>query len=503
MQNLKRWLDQRLGLNEPAARIVLRPAIEPSVPVPPSSVRPVTTAKPKKTRSLLRRLFGGLALLLALIWVLILVVSILSMPTARKQRMEERLQGDALQILAWSAPLLDQPEKLRHTAQMVAAARMETFRRMKLRIPMQTVELRHQGKLIFKTAEPDAKTLAANAPQFVEAWASHTSTDAGTGLQITLREEVLGAWMLSFDSLGFYFALPLLLSLPILFLPAWLVIALGLRPLKQVGRDIEARSDNDLSPLPPTRYRELSPIVNAVNHLMQRLADRLEREQEFLTDAAHELKTPLAVIQLNSETLLHTRDPQRRSEASVGLQTGLQRATHTVHQLLALARTDNDAQSSTWQSLDLVALLRDRMALIAQIALPRSIDIALQSPESGTIQAHRESLAALIDNLLSNAVKYSPDGGRVEVVLLAIDTGWQLRVIDEGPGIAPELRDKVFERFYRVADQAQTGSGLGLAIVQQAAQRHAAKVRLEGGWQGLGLCVVVELPAAPQQGTSR
>ena len=143
------------------------------------------------------------------------------------------------------------------------------------------------------------------------------------------------------------------------------------------------------------------------------------------------------------------------------------------------------------QPLDLVQLVCDRLALAGQLAAARHIEIELQAPDLCAMCLHRESMAALIDNVVGNAVKYSPEGGRVAVAIDANGGLITLTVRDEGPGIAPALQQKVFERFYRLPDQDQPGSGLGLAIAERAAIRNRGSIMLANRDDGPGLCVHV------------
>ena len=177
----------------------------------------------------------------------------------------------------------------------------------------------------------------------------------------------------------------------------------------------------------------------------------------------------------------------------------MSRATHTVHQLLALerARHDGAADGGPLPALDLAHLLRERLAQAAPLAMQRNVELELETPHSCVLPLHRESIVALLDNVVGNAIKYSPDGGSVRVSLTeAAGAPPVLAVVDEGPGIAPALRAKVFERFYRVPGQLQAGSGLGLAIAERAALRNGAGIELHDGDHGRGLRVRVRFGAA-------
>ncbi|MCZ8074318.1 MAG: ATP-binding protein, partial [Paucibacter sp.] len=230
--------------------------------------------------------------------------------------------------------------------------------------------------------------------------------------------------------------------------------------------------------------------------LMARLQQRLEREREFLLDAAHELKTPLAVVKLSAEALDSGQDAERRAASAQRLHQGVDRATHTVHQLLALARSGADALDMAQREHELVALVSDRVVLASPMALSRNVELELQAPEECWLSANRESLGALIDNLVDNAIKYSPNGGHVLVRISDTPEAVLLEVLDQGPGIPAELQAKVFERFYRIPGQEQHGSGLGLAIVERAAAQHGARVQLSPGLEGRGLGVAVRFPRA-------
>jgi two-component system sensor histidine kinase QseC len=227
---------------------------------------------------------------------------------------------------------------------------------------------------------------------------------------------------------------------------------------------------------------------------MARLQQRLDREHEFLADAAHELKTPLAVIQLGAEELEQAHGP-RRDAARERLRLGVQRATHTVHQLLALARSGADTLDLSKARHDLVDLVRERIALASGLAVKRRIELELVAPEQIDLWLNRESLCSLVDNLVDNAIKYSPAGGQVVVTLAEAGDTVVMTVSDQGPGIPPELRERVFERFVRLAGDAEChGSGLGLTIVERAAAQHGARVELLDGPQGRGLAVRVSFP---------
>lgn len=339
------------------------------------------------------------------------------------------------------------------------------------------------------------------SPGQPEGWVGHVLHDPASGLTVVRHQLCETDWMFTSQGAG-YLLTPLVFSLPFMLLPAWFIVRRGLRPLHEIVRAIEQRSPSELSPLPASSYRELSPLIKAVNRLMTRLSERLAREQEFLTDAAHELKTPLSVIQVNAHLLNVSELAHERQEAREGLALGVARATHTVHQLLALERVLGEQGATPLPVYDFKQLLCDRLALSAPLAMTRGIDIDLRAPHSCSLPLHRESMAAMLDNLIGNAIKYSPDGAPIQLVLDTSEQGAQLRITDQGPGIPAAMHQKVFERFYRAPGQEQDGSGLGLAIAERAAQRNKATIRFAPGPGGRGLMVTVDLKGLPVQHAS-
>jgi signal transduction histidine kinase len=451
-------------------------------------------------RSLFRRLMLGFTAVVLAIWLCNLALDVYETRTAKKRDMQRELRASALRIL-----VLMQTVGQHSTEQIVPLVRkMEKlhyalYTELGWYIPALQTQVWKDGALIYSSDDAGLPpTFAGAGPQgqpLKDGWVVSVESDAASGVTVRMATEVIGEWMLQTASIGYYFA-PLLFSLPFLLLPAWFIIRVGLRPLKTIVGQLEERSATDLTPLAPSPYQELAPLVGSVNTLMERLSERLEREQEFLLDAAHELKTPLSIIQINAESLGNSRTPQRLQEASAGLHQGVLRATHTVHQLLALARSGAERDHAPLHRHDLVELVCDRLALAGQIARTRAVEIELQAPDACALPLHRESMAALLDNLVGNAVKYSPDGGRVSVTLAVAAGLVELSVADQGPGIPAELQRKVFERFYRLPDQDQPGSGLGLAIADRAARRNHGRIQLRNRDEG-GLLVTVVFAGAP------
>ena len=449
-----------------------------------------------KSPSLFKRLLLGFLCVMLTVWLGLVTIFLVQQRHSSNDSETRWMQMDADKLLASVRAMSNLPDAIRDAAEnnerLQNAYYLTTGMEHQYR-----VQVWRSGTPIYTSHDlpltaPVVATDGTVAMPSVAAWNYWIARDPETGLIVRIAQRN-GPEMFSSSILSFYF-LPLIVCFPFLMIPAWFVTRHGLRPLGVIIQQIEARSGSELSALAASPYVELSPLVDSVNKLLYRLSQRLLREKEFLADAAHELKTPLAIIQLNSDALLGAHDATRRQTAHTGLAEGLARATHTVHQLMALARSEADATTDAAQSLDLVELLRDRMIQVVQLALRRGVEIELQAPESCVLNLHRESMASLIDNLLDNAIKYSPQDSRVSVSLKprTDEHGVQLCVGDAGPGIPPALRRKVFERFSRVPGQDQSGSGLGLAIAELAARRNGATIVLETGSYGVGLLARVE-----------
>src|SRR3990167_8449806 len=287
--------------------------------------------------------------------------------------------------------------------------------------------------------------------------------------------------------------LPQLLALPILALLIWLAIGWGLAPLAQMASFIKSRAPDNLAPLLLAPLpRELEPMVAALNRLLQQIAQLLAREQRFLADAAHELRTPLAVLRIHAQNAQQAPDPIDRANALLQLGNGVERATRVVTQLLTLARLEPAAVQLSMGELDFSALLRQELAELTPLALARQQELELQTEgDNFQLLADGPSLGTLLQNLVGNAVQYTPSGGRIRVCLEAKPATLLLRVQDSGPGVSAELREKLFERFFRQG--MGQGAGLVLSIVQRVVELHAGSIDLRDSPFG-GLEVLVTLP---------
>lgn len=436
------------------------------------------------SRSLFWRFFGGFAATMLVIWLGVLWYQavVLQDHFERVQQVETR--GWSRQILASVKGHADHPDRLRSTVMEIMKVREDMYHENGFIRPQWRLQVWRGDTLLFAAADGAGGQGAS--------WRQSVARDAASGLSVRLSQQVVIAWRFALAGTSQQFA-PLLYCFPFLLLPAWLSIRYGLAPVRHIVAQLEGRAAGDLSALPVSAYRELAPLVDAVNSLMTRLAARLSRERDFLVDAAHQLKTPLAVIQVNADLLTMAPDAGSSRAAHAGLSAGVIDAAHVTHQLLALARTGREMKSDAMAMHDLAELLRSRLALAATLAIRRGIELDLSAPERCLMSMCRESMVALIDNLIDNAIKFSFDDGVVEIALdvgnAPLAQGMLLRIRDRGPGIPESLQAQVFERFFRVPGQDVPGSGLGLAIVEHAARQHGATVSLSAARPGL--CVTL------------
>lgn len=282
---------------------------------------------------------------------------------------------------------------------------------------------------------------------------------------------------------------PLLLAFPLLLLPVWLAVYRGLSPLRRLTRELSRRRADDLSSVRVSAvYRELEPVIDELNASFARIGTMRERERRFLADAAHELRTPLAVIGAQIETLGRAQDDRSRAAALARLDSGWRRATRLTHQLLALARLDADVEQAP-ANVDLADVCRDTLAMHAQAAHLRGIELVYVGPDSLVRRCPLAAVESMLDNLIGNAVRHGRADGRVEVGLRdepPLD-GITLWVSDDGPGIPDCERESLFDRFRRGEGAQASGAGLGLAIVRSAARQLDARIDMGPGLEGAGI----------------
>lgn len=294
--------------------------------------------------------------------------------------------------------------------------------------------------------------------------------------------------------------IPLLIALPLLALLVRASVRRGLRPLHDLAdqlavRPVEATEPVGRGDLPD----ELQPVVQALNGLLQRLGKSMEDERAFTTNAAHELRTPLAGAVIHLENAMSEPDPAKAGASLSDARTGLHRLTRLVNQLLDLARWDAGLAHSM-RPVELRHCVEEELADAGAALADKNIEIVWHAPAAPVqVLGWEAGLRTLIRNLLENAIRHSPAEGKVQLVLSSAKGYVVFTIADQGPGIPEHARDQVLQRFRRGPDAASTaGAGIGLSLVARIAQLHRAAIRLMDGENGRGLLVEVRFPS-PQK----
>lgn len=274
----------------------------------------------------------------------------------------------------------------------------------------------------------------------------------------------------------------------------WFGIGRGLMPLWDLHAAVSRRSHRDLSPVQMTDIPdEVRALVDSVNFLMKQLQHALESQNRFIADAAHQLRTPLAGMLAQVELAQHEADPVELQACLTRVASSMERLAHLVNQLLRLAHSQPEAiHNIQFCATDLSRLAQQTTMEMVPAAYQKDIDLGFEGLAGKVmIEGEPQRLKELLFNLIDNAIRYTQHGGKVTVSVTSPDNRARLSVEDNGLGIPPEERDKVFERFHRVIGTQQEGSGLGLAIVMEIAQIHHAEVTLDVPESGIGTRVSV------------
>jgi two-component system sensor histidine kinase TctE len=280
----------------------------------------------------------------------------------------------------------------------------------------------------------------------------------------------------------------------------WLGLVRGLRPLARLRRSVAQRSPSDLSPIDTSTVQvEVRPVIEALNQHASRLERLLSSRQRLIADASHQMRTPLAEMRTQIEYSLRQDRPELAQQTLKDVLSDVERLSRLMSQLLLQASSDPDGlAASRRDAVDVVELARQTALDHVDAARKKSIDLGFEEPSGpARVAGNGLLLRELIANLIDNAILYGHEGGSVNV-RVALADGVVIEVEDDGPGIAPEQAEQVFERFYRSPEaiaQGKPGSGLGLAIVQDIARAHSGRIEMLAPAHGTGLRVRVTLPA--------
>ncbi len=279
----------------------------------------------------------------------------------------------------------------------------------------------------------------------------------------------------------------------------WMGVVHGLAPLERLRRAVMARAQHDSSPVATDDVPgEVRPLLDSINELVARLDAALTLQNRFITDAAHQLKTPIAVLENQLELASREQDPEAKNRALRDAHSGLERLARVVSQLLSLARNEPEgAGNVVLVPLDLRAIALEAATDWVPQALKKNIDLGFEAG-AGEIPVRGDAsrLRELLDNMIDNAVRYTPSGGRVTVRVAPGPPAPFVEISDDGPRIPPGERQRVFERFHRLLGSVQGGSGLGLAISREIARIHGAAIDLRDDADGTGNTFSITFPAA-------
>lgn len=368
---------------------------------------------------------------------------------------------------------------------------------------------RYESKLAYQVRDANGTVIARsfNVPQLTDAdwqpgfadlqqekyrWRGYVleSPDSGLAVWVGERSDVRGELV---DKIVRGTLVPDLLGIPLMMLLVWFAIGSGLKPLDQLAQLIRLREPNSLQPIVLGDLpRELEPVQAALNRMLEQLHQLLAREQRFIADAAHELRTPLAVLKIHAENAMQATEPAEREQALNHLRQGVERATRLISQMLTLARLADDQQRQR-SPVALLQSCRDEVAELLPLALRRDQELELVSDSGLPDKVNMEagSLGMLLQNLVGNAIQHAPHGGRILVSLQRQTDQLVLRVEDNGDGVPAADRERLLERFHTQGNSQ--GAGLGLSIVQRITERHRGTLLLGDSPLG-GLLVQVSLP---------
>lgn len=362
--------------------------------------------------------------------------------------------------------------------------------------------LNQDGKILLHSSHAPETQITGNKLGFMDTWIQgqlwriYSTEDPKSHLIFVMGEQsnfrVYLENQLTQDSI-----FVMLTTYPFLAILIWVIVGRGLEPLQLIIRAVRNRTPGHLTPLalvtpPPS---EIRPLVDEINQLFIRLAEAFDREKRFTGDAAHELRTPLAALKTQVQVALRATNDADRNRALLKAVEGVDRSSHVIQQLLTLSRMVAEDAINEPETLDLNSKAEEVAALLAPEAVKKNIEFELiAATEPALIEANTTSIGILMRNLIDNAVRYTPNDGQVTITIQVTPTECLFLVKDTGPGIPLELRERVFERFFRIAGNQAPGSGLGLGIVKQICIAHHAHIELLTPDNGQGLLVQIRFP---------
>jgi len=282
-----------------------------------------------------------------------------------------------------------------------------------------------------------------------------------------------------------------------------IIIEVGLTPLKRVAKEVSQRDASNLTPLKLESVPiEIMPLVAELNQLLSRIEQTLLREKRFTADAAHELRTPIAALKTQAEVAIKARDAKEQKRILNNIITGANRFAHVIEQLLTLSRLEPEQALPSVEIVNLNTLCETVMADLVPLAMDNDVEIELHMPKQQLIvEGNTPLLSVLLRNLIDNAIRYTPKQGKVLVIGSKTTQGISIQVIDSGPGVSEDIRERIFDRFFRQLGNKVEGSGLGLSIVKRIVDLHHATIEAKEPDQGKGLEMHILFTILPKDKT--
>jgi two-component system, OmpR family, sensor histidine kinase QseC len=452
----------------------------------------------KKNRSLIARLTLVQIAILTVLWLLVIGFSVLSIYRQGKSEVDVDVQTIASVIAQLTTDSTSDVEAQKVAAMIVRIAMEHSDPAMR------TDELAYQlwtrdGRLLARTV--DQPLLPALPPSVFPLHADTASKDwhiqdawndsHGIHVIVAARSSYYhrAAWYAASQLAWLWLLLAVASAIAF-----WLSFRIIIRPVRVLANDLSSRSADDLSPVDDAgAFVEVQPLLNALNQKLARIRAMLESERQFFADAAHELRTPLSVIGAQAHVLAHEPELSQRVAALRQIEGGIERGARVISRLLLLGKLEGSATQITRACHDVTTIAATVVDALQVRAITQDQTLRLMTDTTVECHCDAEAIAVVLENLIDNALRYSPAGAIVEVSVTKQEDTTLFRVSDNGPGIAPADRERVFARFERLGASDQTGSGLGLSIVQRIAELHGGNARVIDSKTGRGTILEVRI----------
>jgi len=453
--------------------------------------------------SIRRRLLVAVLSAVLLAWIYMATSSYLDISKEIEELLDAQLAQSARALLAFNTtnleektPLAGKSDKEDHNLPDVPERLFGHRYENKLAFQIWT----NENKLVLRSANApveipltdkeygyDDQTVAGHRWRIFSLPDDNSTIVVKVGERYDIRQELIG-------NVATKTLQPIVIALPLLALLIWLGIGRAMAPLIKLARQVESRAPNHLQPVETEGVpKEAKPLVSSINNLFSRLEMAFDGERRFTSDAAHELRTPLAGLKAQAYVALTTNSSENRESALNKVVKGVDHATHLVQQLLTLARLDPEQGIAEYEDINLSNVTGEALANLIPYAETKGINLSMTDEnieDKNIIKGNKDALSILLRNLTDNAIRYTPQGGIIDVSIFRKDKHIILRFADSGPGIPADDREQVFKRFYRRLGTQASGSGLGLSIVSRIAELHHAKLTLSDSiHQGLQIDV--------------